>query len=97
VWAIGAMFYATLYGHLPFWADTEEEFIDQIVNAPLKFDADVPVSKECKNLIRGMLQKDPEKRSPLIDIMNENYFMIDDEDLELLIQKAQSDVEEQKL
>ena len=90
------MFYATLYGHLPFWADSEDEFIDQIINAPLKFDADVPVTQECKNLIRGMLQKDPEKRSPLIDIMNEKYFMIDDYDLQDLIKAAELKVEEQK-
>lgn len=44
VWAIGAMFYAMLYGHLPFWADTEDEFIEKIVNQPLKFDLDIPVT-----------------------------------------------------
>lgn len=44
-----------------------------------------------------MLQKDPEKRSPLIDIMNEKYFMIDDQDLEELIKVAESRVEEQKV
>lgn len=38
VWSIGCMLYATLYGHLPFWGDTEEEFIEKIVNSPVKFD-----------------------------------------------------------
>ena len=94
VWAIGLMFYATLYGHLPFWADSEDEFIDQIINTPLKFDTDVPVTQDCKNLIRGMLQKDPEKRTPLIDIMNERYFMMDDYDLQDLIKAAELKVEE---
>jgi MAP/microtubule affinity-regulating kinase len=55
VWAIGVMMYAMLYGHLPFWGDTEDEFIERIINAPLKFDADVPVTQECKEMIRGML------------------------------------------
>ena len=32
VWAIGVMFYAMLYGHLPFWGETEEEFIDKIIS-----------------------------------------------------------------
>lgn len=27
VWAIGVMYYAILFGHLPFWGDSEEEFI----------------------------------------------------------------------
>lgn len=55
VWAIGVMMYAMLYGHLPFWGETEEEFIDKIINAPLKFDADVPITAECKDLIKGLL------------------------------------------
>jgi hypothetical protein len=38
------MFYATLYGHLPFWADNEDDFIEQIINAPLKFDPEIPVT-----------------------------------------------------
>lgn len=44
VWAIGVMLYAMLYGHLPFWGDSEDEFIERITNAPLKFDPEVPVS-----------------------------------------------------
>jgi len=48
VWAIGAMFYAMLYGHLPFWSDkTEEDFIDKILHSQFKFDRDVFVTKEC--------------------------------------------------
>jgi hypothetical protein len=49
------MLYATLYGHLPFWGDTEDEFIDRIINAPLKFDANVAVTDLCKDVMRGML------------------------------------------
>lgn len=44
VWATAIMFYAMLYGHLPFWGDDEDDFIDRICNQPLKFDADVAVS-----------------------------------------------------
>lgn len=32
------MHYAMLYGALPFWAESEDEMIDKIINAPLKFD-----------------------------------------------------------
>jgi hypothetical protein len=31
------MFYGMLYGTLPFFGETEEEIIEKIVNAPLKF------------------------------------------------------------
>lgn len=82
-----------LYGHLPFWGDTEDDFIDQIINAPLKFDADVPVTDLAKDLIKGLLQKDPEKRLPLIDVMNLEYFMMDEEDLEDRIKATEKNLE----
>jgi serine/threonine protein kinase len=62
VWAIGCIYYAMLFGHLPFWGDTEDEFIEKIINAPLKFPPNVAITAECKDLLKGMLQKDPEKR-----------------------------------
>ena len=74
VWASGCMFYAMIYGYLPFWGDSEEDFANNIINAPLKFGKERPISKEAKNIIRGMLQKDPEKRSPMLDIMDQPYF-----------------------
>jgi len=49
------MFYAMLYGHLPFWGENEDEFIEKIITQPLRFDTDVPVTQECKDCIRGML------------------------------------------
>lgn len=39
-------------------------------------------------MIRGMLQKDPERRFQLIDVMNLPYYMMDDEDVEALIKIA---------
>lgn len=62
VWAIGIMYYAILFGHLPFWGDSEEDFIDKIITAPVKFASEVPITTECKDLLKGMLHKDPEKR-----------------------------------
>jgi serine/threonine protein kinase len=82
VWAIGIMLYAMIFGHLPFWGETEDEFIDKIISAPVKFDPTVPVSSECKDLLKGMMHKDPEKRYQLIDIMTMPYFIMDDCDLE---------------
>lgn len=39
-----------------------------------------------------MLLKDHEKRSLLIDVMNLNYFMMDDEDLEEKIKQAKDEL-----
>ena len=63
------MQYAMLYGHLPFWGDTEEEFIEKITNAPLKFDSDVPVTEECNEILKQMMNKNPEKRVDLLTLI----------------------------
>ncbi len=82
VWAIGIMYYAMLYGHLPFWADTEDDFIDKIISQPLKFDQGVHITNECKELLKGMLHKNPEKRVQLVEVMALPYFFMDDSELE---------------
>jgi serine/threonine protein kinase len=76
------MYYAMLYGHLPFWADTEDDFIDKIISQPLKFDTGVHITNECKELLKGMLHKNPEKRVQLIEVMALPYFFMDDSELE---------------
>lgn len=90
VWAIGCMYYAMLYGYLPFWGESEEEFIDKICNQPLKFDQSVLVSTQCKDLLKGMLQKEPEKRIDLIELMNTDYFNYEEEELEEVIKQEET-------
>jgi hypothetical protein len=38
------MFYAMLFGKLPFFSSDEDEVIELIINAPLKFPTDLPVT-----------------------------------------------------
>lgn len=91
-----------VYGYLPFWGEQEEDFIDKIVNSPLKFDADIVVTDDCKEIIKSMLIKNPEKRVELIHLIQTEYFMMEDEDLEQKIEDtkvkmlAMSQEEEEK-
>ena len=55
-WSIGMMWYAMLYGTLPFFADKEEALIEKIKKAPLKFDKNIPVTEECENAWKIKLQ-----------------------------------------
>lgn len=97
MWAIGCIFYAMLFGKLPYFSNNEEEIIDLIINAPLKFPNEVPVSHEAKEIIKGMLNKDPTKRVSLLDIMNTDYYKIDDEELEELIKKVIDEREQKRV
>jgi serine/threonine protein kinase len=78
VWAIGLMFYAMLYGELPFWGETEDELVHNICKQPLRFPQRVPVTEGARELLRLMLAKDPLERAPLIDLMTSDYNMLED-------------------
>jgi serine/threonine protein kinase len=82
------MHYAMLMGKLPFYADTEEEIINKIRDAPLKFDPEVPLTDMCKEVIRLMLSKDASQRVDLINLIQHDYFCIEDEELEHMVQEA---------
>jgi serine/threonine protein kinase len=91
------MFYGMLYGTLPFFGDTEDEIIEKIINAPLKFPPKVPVSSEAKDILKNMMNKDPNKRATLLEIMSTNYVAMDDEEVDELIKKITIQVEEMKI
>jgi serine/threonine protein kinase len=91
------MFYGMLYGTLPFFGDTEDEIIDKIINAPLKFIPKVPVSAEAKDIMKSMLNKDPSKRASILEIMSTNYVAMDDEEVDDMIKKLNLQFEEMKL
>ena len=69
VWAIGIMFFAMIYGQLPFHSMNEKELVRMIRHDAIKFPRDKPLTQEGKDLIRSMLQKDPTKRLQLIDFV----------------------------
>lgn len=52
VWAIGIMFYAMVYGTLPFYHEKENELVRMIRNDPVKFPKTHPVTQEGKEIIR---------------------------------------------
>lgn len=85
-----------LYGHLPFWGESEDEFIEKIISAPLRFDADVAVTPLCKEMLKGLLQKDPERRTMLVELMGMPYYTTEEEDLEESFKKAEQDLEQSR-
>jgi len=55
IWAIGLMFYAMLYGTLPFWGSNEHQTKQKIREGKLRFPSDVPVTDMAKDVIKLML------------------------------------------
>ncbi len=56
----------------------------------------MPITNDCKELLKGMLNKDPLKRTELVDIQDLPYFKYTEEELEEKVQQAKKIKEEQK-
>ena len=52
VWAIGIMFYAMIYGSLPFSSSDERELIKMIKNDNVRFPKSIPITPEGKDAIK---------------------------------------------
>ena len=88
VWAIGVMFYAMLYGDLPFNKRDEKELIKSIKNDQVKFPNSVAVTNGAKDAIRRLLEKDPSQRIELVDFVDLEYCLLEDEELDKQISEV---------
>lgn len=81
------MFYAMLYGCLPFYDPKENKLIEAICEQPIKFNVNLPVTAEAKEIIKRMLEKDPAKRIKLIEVMDMDYYKMERPQIEKLIEE----------
>lgn len=61
-WTFGIFLYELLHGKTPFKGNGNRETLFNVVGQPLKFPEGSNISFAAKDLIRGLLTKDPQKR-----------------------------------
>nr|GMD61406.1 serine/threonine-protein kinase GRIK2-like isoform X2 [Ipomoea batatas] len=74
-WAVGVTLYCMILGKYPFLGDTLQDTYDKIVNDPLCLPDDL--NPTLKNLLEGILCKDPRQRLSLRDV-SEHEWVIGD-------------------
>nr|AML78696.1 putative LOV domain-containing protein [Nothoceros vincentianus] len=61
-WALGILLYEMLYGRTPFRGRNRQKTFSNVLNKELTFPSSIPVSLSGRQLIRGLLQRDPTRR-----------------------------------
>ncbi|XP_041365231.1 serine/threonine-protein kinase BRSK2-like [Gigantopelta aegis] len=67
VWSCGVILYALLVGALPFDDDNLRQLLEKVKKGVFHIPHFVP--PDCQNLLRGMIEVDPDKRLHLEDVM----------------------------
>ena len=71
LWSAGVVLFAMLYGTVPFKANNMEELHKLIVKG--KYTLKEDISAEARNLLRGLLEVNPEKRLTIKQIYQHKW------------------------
>ena len=74
-WSYGILMHKLLTGVTPFEAETAKDvFMNILINDPLASPKASLLSEEAKSLIQILLNRDPEKRASVNEIMSHSFF-----------------------
>ena len=72
-WSLGILLYEMLMNHSPFCAKSARNIMNNIKEHELIFDKNKVISEECKDLIKKLLEYNPEKRLKIKDILEHSF------------------------
>jgi len=82
IWGLGIILYEMICGKNPFKGKNLDETVENIIHQNLGFPNDFKATKQCFNLIFGLLQKDFKKRIDIYSSLFEQWF--DDNEYKLI-------------
>lgn len=85
IWSAGVVLYAMLYGTVPFKANNMSELQKLIIKA--KYTLKDDISEEARNLLYGLLEKDPMKRLTIPQILAHEWLNDVDEKMQLFTEQ----------
>ena len=83
LWSLGVILYIMLCGYPPFEGDNNKEIFKRVLQQQLEFDPEdwTTISKEAKDLISKMLEKEPTKRITANDAFKHPWFALSHDDV----------------
>jgi calcium-dependent protein kinase len=75
IWSLGVCLYILLSGMTPFWGDTEEDIFKMVLHADINFESHPwpKISKPAKDIVRKMLERDPNKRPTAAQLLQHSW------------------------
>ena len=71
---LGILIYQMYYGYTPFYDDFIDKIFLKILYTNVNFDSNIEINKNLKDLIEGLLKRDPNERIKDNNIRDQPYF-----------------------